>query len=163
MNRDFGGIFSPNITVFRGSEEDGYPLLKQPWSVNMIAVPALNRPQLEYIAGEERIAAHLVGAVKNKIRTIFRIAREHLQTTLVLGAFGCGAFRNPPKHTAQLFKEIMQKNEFCGVFKHICFAIKEDHNSRGFGNYVPFAEAFTDFTPTGGSGCLITHSPEGRI
>lgn len=142
MDCNFGGIFSPDVTIFRGGEQDGYPLLSQPWMVNMIAVAAINRPELEYIDGEERVVAHLIPSVKNKIRTVLRIARDNNQTTLVLGALGCGAFRNPPKHTAELFQEVMQEPEFCGVFKRICFAIKEDHNSRGRGNYAPFKDVF---------------------
>ena len=67
-----------------------------------------------------------------------------ISNKLVLGALGCGAFRNPPMHTAELFREVMQEPEFCGVFRHICLAIKEDHNSRGAGNYAPFAEVFKD-------------------
>lgn len=141
MDRNFGGIFSPEITIFRDAEEKGYSLLEQPWKVNMIAVAAINRPELEYTSdGEPSVAAHLVPAVKNKMRTIFRIARDNEQTTLVLGALGCGAFRNPPAHTAELFRDVMQEPEFAGVFKHICFAIKNDHNARGAGNYEPFAK-----------------------
>lgn len=83
--------------------------------------------------------------MKNKIRTIFRIAYENNQKALVVGALGCGAFRNPPKHTAELFREVMAEPEFSGAFKHICFAIKEDHNFRGAGNYAPFAEVFQNF------------------
>lgn len=145
MDRNYGGIFSPNITIFRGPEEDGYPLLNQPWSVNMIAVAALNRPNLVHINDEERIVPNLINAAKNKIRTIFRIARDNNQTVLILGALGCGAFRNPPKHTAELFKEIIKEREFTGVFRQIYFAIKEDHNSRGIGNFTPFKEVFRDF------------------
>ena len=144
MDRNYGGVFSSGVTVFRDVEEKGYPLLELPWRVNMIAVAAINRPELEYVNEEPRIAHHLVSAVKNKMRTIFRIARENKQKVLVLGALGCGAFRNPPKHTAELFREVMQEPEFCGVFSHIFFAIKEDHNSRGAGNYAPFAEVFKD-------------------
>ena len=144
MDRNYGGVFSSGVTVFRDVEEKGYPLLELPWRVNMIAVAAINRPELEYVNEEPRVAHHLVSAVKNKMRTIFRIARENKQKVLVLGALGCGAFRNPPKHTAELFREVMQEPEFCGVFSHIFFAIKEDHNSRGVGNYAPFAEVFKD-------------------
>ena len=145
MDRNFGGIFSPGVTIFRDSEEKGYPLLLQPWKVNMIAVAGMNRPALEYINDEPRVASYLVSGVKNKMRTIFRIARENNQKTLVLGALGCGAFRNPPRHTAEMFREVMEEPEFSGAFKHICFAIKEDHNSRGAGNYAPFAEVFSGF------------------
>ena len=142
MDRNFGGIFTPSVTIFRDCEEKGYPLLAQPWQVNMIAVAAMNRPPLEVVDGEERVVAHLVPAAKNKMRTIFRIARDNNQTTLVLGAIGCGAFRNPPAHTAELFREVLEDPEFAGVFKRVCFAIKEDHNSRGAGNYKPFAKVF---------------------
>lgn len=145
MDRNFGGIFSPGVTIFRGGEEKGYPLLEMPWKVNMIAVAGMNRPALEYINDEPRVASYLVPGVKNKMRTIFRIARENNQKTLVLGALGCGAFRNPPRHTAEMFREVMEEPEFSGAFKHICFAIKEDHNSRGKGNYAPFAEVFQNF------------------
>lgn len=145
MDRNFGGVFSPGVTIFRGCEEKGYPLLAQPWKVNMIAVAGMNRPELEYTNDESRVASYLVPGVKNKMRTIFRIARENNQKTLVLGALGCGAFRNPPRHTAEMFREVMEEPEFSGAFKHICFAIKEDHNSRGAGNYAPFAEVFQNF------------------
>ena len=145
MDCNFGGIFSPGVTIFRGGEEEGYPLLPQPWKVNMIAVAGMNRPALEYTKDEPRVASYLVPGVKNKMRTIFRIARENNQEVLVLGALGCGAFRNPPEHTAELFREVMEEPEFRGTFRHICFAIKEDHNSRGKGNYAPFAKEFQNF------------------
>lgn len=58
------------------------------------------------------IANHHVEPIKNKIRTIFRIGLIHGHDSLVLGALGCGAFRNPPRHVAQLFHEVMEELEF---------------------------------------------------
>ena len=63
--------------------------------------------------------------------------------SLVLSALGCGAFRNPPHHVAQLFKEVLSEEEFLNKYKHISFAIIDDHNARGQGNYRPFSEVFT--------------------
>lgn len=83
LDRNFGGCFSPDVTVFRSSEENGYRLLRHPWKVNIIAVPGMNRPKLIYQNGEWRIDDHLVECVKNKIRTIFRIAVLHGQQTLI--------------------------------------------------------------------------------
>ena len=142
LDRNYGGIFTPRVTVFRGLEEEGYPLLTKPWKINMIAVPALFDPRCISFGGEIRVAPDLIEGVKNKMRTILRIAAVNGQKTLVLGAFGCGAFNNPPRHTAELFKEVIEEREFMGVFNRICFAIKEDHNSRGEGNFKPFAEVF---------------------
>ena len=142
LDRNFGGIFSPSVTVFRGLEEEGYPLLRQPWQVNMIAVPAISNPRCISLDGKIRLAPDLINGAKNKMRTILRIAAVNGQKTLVLGALGCGAFRNPPQHTAELFKEVISEPEFANVFRRICFVIKEDHNSRGEGNFKPFAEVF---------------------
>lgn len=142
LDSNYGGVFSPNVTVFRSTEETGYALLEKPWKVNMIAVAGINRPDLEYERGEERIAEHLVPCAKNKLRTILRIAADNSQKTLVLGAIGCGAFRNPPRHIASLFKEILSEEEFKGVFRRVLFVIKEDHNSPKHGNYTPFAKLF---------------------
>lgn len=142
LDRNFGGVYSPDVTVFRGPEEEGYPLIDEPWKVNMIAVPAMSRPRLVSVGGQQHIAPDLIEGVKNKMRTILRIAYMNRQDTLVLGALGCGAFHNPPRHVAQLFKEVIDEDEFKGIFKHIFFAIKEDHNSKGEGNFKPFADVF---------------------
>ncbi len=145
LDRDFGGCYSPDVTIFRGREEEGYPLLREPWKANFIAVPAMNRPELKVVNGVCRIADRLVLGVKNKIRTILRIAIDNAQRTLILGAFGCGAFRNPPLHIAELFYEILSEEEFCEAFRYVIFAIKEDHNSRGEGNVQSFRSVFGDF------------------
>ena len=142
LNRDYGGVFSPNVTVFRNTEETGYALLEKPWKVNMIAVGAISHPALETVGGEERIAEYLVPCAKNKLRTIFRIAADNGQKTLVLGAIGCGAFCNPPRHVARLFREILDEKEFAGMFRRVLFVIKEDYNSPMGGNFTPFADVF---------------------
>lgn len=142
MDRDFGGIFSRNVTVFRGSEKAGYPLLEKPWQANFIAVAALNRPDIERVNEVARLTPPMINATKNKIRTMLRIAIVNNQPNLVLGAFGCGAFRNPPAHMAELFNETLEEKEFQGAFKRVFFSIIEDHNSRGEGNFLPFARVF---------------------
>ena len=66
----------------------------------------------------------------NKIRTIFRIGLLYGHDSLVLGAFGCGAYKNPPEEIAKLFHEVMEEPEFKDRYKLITFSIIEDHNSR---------------------------------
>lgn len=63
------------------------------------------------------------------MRTILRIAMEHGNEALVLGAMGCGAFANPPREIARLFHEVLMEKEFERQFKEIVFAILEDRNS----------------------------------
>jgi uncharacterized protein (TIGR02452 family) len=142
MDRNFGGIFSQNVTIFRGPEEEGYPLLDSPWKANFIAVAAINRPKTIEVNGEQELDESATEGTKNKLRTIFRIAKVQKQTNLILCALGCGAFRNPPRHIARLFKEILAEDEFHQAFERIVFSIKADHNDTLKRNYTAFAEVF---------------------
>ena len=157
LDRNFGGIFSKAVTIFRKNEENGYALADKPWKVNMIAVAGMNSPQLVNINGEERIAPELVEGVMNKIRTILRIAADQGQKYLVLGALGCGAFHNPPKHVAELFRDVLCEEEFFGAFKKICFAVKTSHTSNGDTNFNAFKEALDGFVP------VMKADPLGKI
>ncbi|MDR2142428.1 MAG: TIGR02452 family protein [Deltaproteobacteria bacterium] len=147
LDRDHGGAYSPNITVFRGSEANGYFLLQKPFKIAVVTVPALNHPQLQEVTGELRLVDSLVAPTKEKIRTILRIAASHGHDSLVLSAFGCGAFANPPGHMAELFLETFQETEFETRFQTVVFAIIGDHNSfrrhNPQGNILPFAEVFS--------------------
>jgi uncharacterized protein (TIGR02452 family) len=146
LNKNTGGVYSGNITVFRGSEKNGYCLLQQPFKVAFVTVPAINHPDLVKKDDGYLLAAHLVEPTKEKIRTILRIAGKYHHDTLVLGAFGCGAFANPPNHMAELFKEVFCENEFKNKFRLAVFAIIGDHNSNKehnpHGNVLPFLETF---------------------
>ena len=58
-----------------------------------------------------------------KIRTMLRVLANYKQTHLVLGALGCGAFRNPPLLVASIFKRILAEEEWGGHFREIVFAV----------------------------------------
>lgn len=143
LDRNYGGIYSPCVTLFRANEKCGYKLLAQPLKMAFISVAGMNRPEL---TPDGMIVDSLVEPIKNKIRTILRIGLRHGHDSLVLGALGCGAFRNPPRHVARLFHEVLDEAEFAKKYRRIVFAILEDHNSyKGHntaGNYLPFKQEF---------------------
>ncbi len=145
LDRNYGGIYTADAIYFRESEQKGYALLDNPVSLSFITVAGMNRPDLTV---DGIIAAHHVEPIKNKIRTIFRIGLAHGHDSLVLGALGCGAFRNPPRHVARLFHEVMKEREFRNQYRRIVFAILDDHNARQShnpeGNYKPFADEFKE-------------------
>ncbi|MCQ2192727.1 MAG: TIGR02452 family protein [Paludibacteraceae bacterium] len=139
LDRNFGGVYSDSVTVFRSDEKNGYALLSQPYKVSMVAVAAINSPEVV----DGRISPELVLPTINKIRTILRIAYLNGHQHLVLSAFGCGAFRNPPSHMAELFKQVLQEDEFNHRFVEIVFAIlKRNDKTYEKGNYECFKEVF---------------------
>jgi len=144
--RESGGIYSPSLLVFRSSENTGYYLLDKPYLVDMITVPAIPNPETVTKDNKLLIADNLVEPTKEKMRAIFRIGMSHGHDVLVLSAFGCGAFGNPPDHVARLFQEVLAENEFVNAFSLIVFAIIVDHNAHrahnSEGNLLPFQRVF---------------------
>ena len=60
--------------------------------------------------------------MKSKMRFQLRAALANNKTVLILGAFGCGSFANPPEEVARLYKEVLEEPEFNEAFEHIIFA-----------------------------------------
>lgn len=135
----FGGVMSTGVCVFRGTEEEGYPFLPEPFFVNVITAAAYHTPPTD---AEGRLHGGHEKGMRDKIVMILRMACQYDIEHLVLSAFGCGAYGNPPRHMAELFRDILLRQEFKGQFKTITFAIIEDHNSSQEGNYESFREIF---------------------
>ena len=81
------------------------------------------------ITDKELLAIH-----KKRLRRILDVALNNKVETIVLGAFGCGAFMNNPNVVAQASKNVL--NEYLYAFKNIEFAVycspKDDINYRIF-------------------------------
>ena len=67
------------------------------------------------------------------------IAQAYGYTTLVLGAWGCGAFANDPHRTARDFREALE-HTFIEAFSDIVFAITDWSPERRF--LGPFRAVF---------------------
>ncbi|CAF3853399.1 unnamed protein product [Rotaria magnacalcarata] len=101
---EFGGIYSPNVSVFRGSEARGYPFFPNgPEYISFIACAAYAYPSTTINKdGEmELYGSDVIQNTMKKMETIFKIALDNEHDTVILSAFGCGAFRNPPRHIAE--------------------------------------------------------------
>ena len=141
---EFGAIYTSGITVFRGTEQDGYPYKKEPlYDMCAIAMAAYRDPPLTPKNTLENKAAM---NTHRKIQSVFAIGYHQKHDCLVLSALGCGAFHNPPEHVARLFKSVIY--QYAGYFDTIYFAIIDDHNAGGRanpnGNYKPFKEILND-------------------
>ncbi|CAG8737185.1 27194_t:CDS:2 [Dentiscutata erythropus] len=138
-----GGIYCPNATVIRSSEEDKYSFLEVPEKMSFVAVAALRRPKIiSNPSGEHTIHPEAKTKTRKKIQAILNIGLEN------------GAYRNPPNVIAQLFYEVISA-EYAGggenlprTYRHISFAIIDDHNANKKhnteGNYIPFQRRFAN-------------------
>jgi len=68
---------------------------------------------------------------KDKIRLMVSLAAQNGVKNLILGAWGCGVFKNDPKTMAQYFSEVLIGEGYSVDFNNIVFAIINDHNSVG--------------------------------
>ena len=140
---EFSAVYSPAVTVFR--EGIDCLLMEEPYDVAVVSCAALNLNGKYPIklTPDGHMPQVAIDITRNKIRTVFRIGLKYDHDALVLGAFGCGAFRNPPAEIAQLFHEVMEEPEFKDKYRLITFSIIEDHNSRN-ANLIAFQNEFVN-------------------
>ncbi|KAL8918876.1 MAG: hypothetical protein Q9172_005234 [Xanthocarpia lactea] len=121
----YGGIYSPHVVVFRSGPEDGYV----PWSrfknLPVISVAPIKRPKLDE-SGKEYSFEQEKAMMKEKMRSVLRIAAIHHHSDLCMGAFGVGpGFRHPPAQIASMWRNLLfEEAEFQGVFSNVVFAIE---------------------------------------
>jgi len=141
MDNIYGGIYSPDITFFRATKDEGYALLDEPFRAAVISVASLNyNPKHGHNQLDNgNIPEADKPILKEKIRTILRIGALKKHDSLVLGALGCGAFCTPPAQMARLFHQVLSEREFEGRFCKIVFAIIDTPSSN---NYKPFQKEF---------------------
>ncbi len=99
----------------------------------------------------------LLQIFKCRIKNIFEAARDNSVDVIILGAFGCGAFKNPPNYVAMAFEEVIRNEKYCSDFKQIVFAIKP--SKKDCPNVYEFSRRFLNFTPdTPQSGSVATET-----
>ncbi len=116
-------VYSRGVTVFK-SDEEVPQLLENPFEVDVITCAA---PYYDYSLGP--YSADLYRDIfYSRIKNILEVAIKNDVDILVLGAFGCGAFNNPPDVVAEVFERLLIKEEYCHCFKLVSFAIKAGDN-----------------------------------
>ncbi len=128
-----GVIFSPDVPVFRKSEEEGFEWMENPQTISIISSAAYhpgNRPR-NFQEYERRMV--------QKIRIQFATAIAHGCDAVVSGAYGCGAFQNRPEDVSRWTREVLSDFSLRGALQHISFAVyappesqRDQHNLRVF-------------------------------
>lgn len=95
------GIYSPEVIFFR----DGtFRLTATPVKASVLTLPAVNMGQV-LLKGENAEEARRV--MRRRMKLALGIFAEQKAKHLVLGAYGCGVFRNDPKDVAVWWRELL--------------------------------------------------------
>lgn len=144
-------IYSPNVPFFRDEENK---LLPAPYLASVITAPAPNAGQ----HGRKRKGGpgEVANALRRRAGYVLAVAREQKQRTLLLGAWGCGVFRNDPTAVADAFARWLmpppeQRDDgempvpdspFVGAFDRVVFGIYDASQKQTTMN--AFVERFGD-------------------
>jgi uncharacterized protein (TIGR02452 family) len=126
-------IYSPRVPVFR---DDDDALLSEPYVVSVITAPAVNAGALR--PGERPL---IEPTMRGRAEKVLALAAAHRHEALVLGAWGCGVFRNDPADVARWFGDhLCASAAFRGAFRTVVFAVLD--SSSGGQTLRPFAQHF---------------------
>lgn len=122
-------ILSPQVPVF---QDDQARTLEAPWLLDFLTAAAPYAPTV----GQPRSGDLLEG----RIHRALAVAASHGYDSLILGAWGCGAFGNDPDRTARDFRKALA-GPFRGCFQEIVFAVMDWSAERR--TLGPFREMFS--------------------
>ncbi len=128
-------IFSPGVPVFR---DDAGALLDMPWKAAFLTSAAVNAGSVSGRGQAKQ--AKIARAMGERIRMVLAVAAHHHCDALILGAWGCGVFRNDPEQIAALFAEALADPLFCNPFRRIEFAVYDPSPAQS--TIAPFETTF---------------------
>lgn len=142
-------VYTPGIMVIKDDVSEPKRMKEKDWyqlDVITCAAPNLrNRPSNRMNPNAGNVAAklgkdELYELLCKRIERIFRLAVYNGVEVLILGAFGCGAFANPPEVAAKAFFDVQKK--YGRYFELIEYAIYcRDYETE---NYDAFRKIFKE-------------------
>lgn len=145
-------IYTSDLTVFRAGRLKNYEFLTLPFKAAFLssAAPDLQGMHGKHIEKKDGKICYCDPDTEKYVRklayTQLYAAYQNGNDSVILGAFGCGAFCNPPDAVSKIYKDLLD-NEFKGAFKSVVFAILDDKNSSGKphgpeGSFIAFKKCF---------------------
>lgn len=136
-------IYTPGVVVFKTDDDVPKHMPESQWyCVDVLTCAAPNLRNIPTNAMNPSDGSHSISISnedlqklhEKRMERVFQIAMAKGAEVLILGAFGCGAFRNPPEVVAAAMKTIVQK--YRNAFDTIEFAVyclpRRDHNYHVF-------------------------------
>lgn len=146
-------IYTKDVTVFKNDSLIPKMLPEDEWfNVDVITCAAPYLAKRKHTNG-----AALFELFKSRIKNIFEAARDNKVDYLILGAFGCGAFKNPPLIVAEAFLQTIKEQNYFRDFKQIVFAIKP--TGEDCPNLSTFSRQFDSYALDAGERCVLLSEP----
>lgn len=104
-------IYSTRVPLIRDMSKNNEPLVL-PTNVDIITCPAVNmRATVRQRISTDVVRNTMYGRIKFIMDVTLKSIKEYgyKNPVLVLGAFGCGVFKNNPHDVANIFKTILQE------------------------------------------------------
>ena len=109
-------IWSPHVPVIR---DQHHALLDTPYPVSFLTSPAPNAGQLALRSGGRPV--DVADLLAERAERVLAVAARHGARELVLGAWGCGVFRNDPAEVAAAFDRALTVHG--AAFDRVVFAV----------------------------------------
>ncbi|MBK9258486.1 MAG: TIGR02452 family protein [Polyangiaceae bacterium] len=130
-------IYSRDVPFFRTSAKAEW--LDEPFVASVMTAPAPNAGALMQQKDKEG-ASKLRETFERRWRNVLLVAAARGHRTVLLGAWGCGAFRNDPNVAASTVAPWLTSPRFAGCFDKVVFAIPD--GGRSGDNLVAFRRHF---------------------
>lgn len=128
-------IYSPDVIFWFDDEGNTFPT---PIKADIITSPAPNKGAMLQHNRKDEIA-ELESVFKYRMEKLLALAVKNGVESLILGAWGCGVFRNEPSDVANYFREIID-TKFKNRFREIIFSIYDTSDKKA--NFLPFQQTF---------------------
>jgi uncharacterized protein (TIGR02452 family) len=124
-------ICSPEVPFFKSDTGDYWP---EPYLATVVTAPA---PNTGAIANNQpQDLPQVLPTLASRAAMVLHLFAVSGVETVILGAWGCGVFRNDPRQVAQTFARLLKPGgQYSLAFKTVTFAIpglKDDTNLKSF-------------------------------
>jgi len=112
-------IYSPDVIFFR---DENNTLVERSVKCSVLTLPAVNMGQVRSRGECVDLAKK---TMKDRMRLALAVFAKEGNSTIILGAFGCGVFQNDPNDIAQWWHELLVREGYGAYFHNVLFAVMD--------------------------------------
>ncbi len=118
-------IYSPQVPWFRTQSRK---LLENVFLASVITAPAPNAGQV--LRRDATAWPTIEKTLRHRAGLVLAVAKENGHRNVLLGAWGCGVFRNKPSMVADAFGRWFTRSEFEGCFDRVIFGVYDTSRNK---------------------------------